>query len=134
MGLIGYWKFAVLLDVGCPWILLLPVHNLAYVGLLGNVARNEDGIRGGMDTSVWYPVLWLIFIITALACWRYPDIMLYTVLGVFTVLLDIVGMEIHYCLFKLYSRHPRLVSIIWWVPGVVLWQALVAEKRLEESV
>lgn len=134
MGLIGYWKFAILLDVGCPWILLFPVHNWAYMGILGNVARNEDKIRGGMDISMWYPALWLLFLGTVMWCLRSRDLVAYTAVGIAATMLDIIGMELHYCLFKLYSKHPRLVSFIWWIPGVVLWQALVAEKRLEENI
>lgn len=134
MGLIGYWKFAKLLNVGCPWILLLPLHNVAYIGILGNVAKHENDLKGEMDLSVWYVLVVFALTASVLALLKWQDIIILYLCYFCLALVWLVGAEIHYSLFKLYSKHPLLVSVVWFLPGVVLWQALVAEKRLEESV
>lgn len=122
-----------MLDVGCPWILLLPLHNIAYIGILGNVSRMENGVEDDLDLSLWYVIVW-VFVLGS-GIWMVKDYGFISVTSfVFSLfLVYIVGAQIHYNLFKMFSRHPLLVTLIWFLPLVTLWQALVAERRLKEE-
>lgn len=130
LGTIGYWRFARLLNVGCPWILLLPFHRTAYIGLLGNVACKESGKISSLDLSLWSTVLEFSVVVGCGLYYMYRYKFLGIALIYLFVIYNILLWYVHFSLFKLYSKHPLLVSLIWFVPGVVLWQTYVANKRI----
>lgn len=124
LGLIGYYRFARLLNVGGRLLLFIPIHNVAYVGLLGNVARREQHVDEGLDLSVWNVIAWSL---VACCVIFFRDTIFLLAVG---LVFYMIQFHIHFFLFRLYSRHPVLVAMLWFIPGVILWQAIVAERRI----
>lgn len=121
------------MNIGCPWILLLPFHRTAYIGIIGNVAGIEAGKVSGIDLSLWSAVLEFLCIVSCVYLYfnRYTLVWLLTMYILLMYLF--IKWYIHFCIFRLYSRHPFLVSLVWFVPGVIYWQVCVANKRIDIS-
>lgn len=93
----------------------------------------ENGVKDDLDLSLWYVIVWVFTAVSGVLSVKYYGFITITMFVFSIFLVYLVGAQIHYNLFKMFSKHPLLVSFIWFLPLVTLWQALVAERRLKEE-
>lgn len=111
------------------WLLLLPVYRYAYIGMIANAYAKEQNMEG-VNYSVYEVVISTAFYMFVGAYLRYRnDYILYIAIGTVVLWILLRYLE-HFAVFRLFTKHPLCWASVSWIPGVLLWRAVVAEKNL----
>lgn len=121
--------FAQLMGMELKWLLLLPVYRYCYIGMIANAYSKEQKL-GGVDYSVGEVVVSTVCIILVIAYYYYPG----TIMKLFVIAIGSMWILMrvleNYTVLKMFTKRPFLLAIVSWIPGVMLWQAITAWRKM----
>lgn len=118
-----------MLGMELRWLLLLPIYRTAYIGLIANAYSREQR-HTNIDYSVYgVSIKCSIYALSLISYWKHSEALWYITYSLILVW-AIYSLSLSYTILKLYTKHTLLWALISWLPGVTLYLAVCAERKL----